>query len=95
MNGPVERKPPGVVVESLGRREYKYSAPGMREPLRVTTDPDYFDAHASSVELWSPGSPLFPELPPATTASESAAIRRSLSDLIRTVSDGEVSPTLL
>jgi hypothetical protein len=32
----------------------------MSEPLRVTTDPDYFDQDPSSVELWSPGSPLFP-----------------------------------
>jgi hypothetical protein len=61
--------PPGVSAEPLAPREYKYSAPGMREPLRVTTDRDYFDQHASSVELWSPGSPLFPrvdagEVPP-------------------------------
>jgi hypothetical protein len=61
--------PPGVSAEPLAPREYNYSAPGMRESLRVTTDPEYFDQHASSVELWSPGSPLFPrvdagEVPP-------------------------------
>ena len=55
-----ELLPPGVSVDSMGPREYKYSAPGMREPLRVTTDAEYFDQHATSVELWSPGSPLFP-----------------------------------
>jgi len=33
----------------------------MAEALRVTTDADYFEQHASSVELWSPGSPLFPD----------------------------------
>ena len=40
----------------------------MREPLRVTTDPAYYEANAESVEFWSPGNPLFqpPELlPPA------------------------------
>jgi hypothetical protein len=55
-----ELLPPGVSVDSMAPREYKYSAPGMKEPLRVTTDPEYFDQHATSVELWSPGSPLFP-----------------------------------
>ncbi|MCC7032442.1 MAG: hypothetical protein IT179_06355 [Acidobacteria bacterium] len=48
-------------AEPIGHREYKYSAPGMAEALRVTTDADYFEQHASSVELWSPGSPLFPD----------------------------------
>jgi SNF2 family DNA or RNA helicase len=52
--------PPGVSATALAVREYSYTSPGMREPLRVTTDPDYFEQHASSVELWSPGSPLFP-----------------------------------
>ena len=55
-----ELLPPGVSVDAMGPREYRYSAPGMKEPLRVTTDPEYFDQHATSVELWSPGSPLFP-----------------------------------
>jgi SNF2 family DNA or RNA helicase len=69
--------PPGVSAEPLAPREYKYSAPGMREALRVTTDPDYFDQHASSVEMWSPGSPLFPtmhvgELPPESIGNRLA-----------------------
>jgi hypothetical protein len=33
----------------------------MPHAVRVTTDPDHFDAHPDSTELWSPGSPLFPE----------------------------------
>lgn len=32
----------------------------MAEPLRVTTNPEYFEDQPSSLELWSPGSPLFP-----------------------------------
>jgi SNF2 family DNA or RNA helicase len=51
---------PGIIVEPLAPREYAYSAPGMAEKVRVTTDPEYFEEHAESVELWSPGSPLFP-----------------------------------
>lgn len=31
----------------------------MREAVRVTTDPLFFETHAESTELWSPGSPLF------------------------------------
>ena len=51
--------PAGTDIQPLGHREYGLLAPGMAERLRVTTDPAYFDDHAESVELWSPGSPLF------------------------------------
>ena len=57
--------PPGTDVQPLGQREYGLLAPGMRERVRVTTDPAYYEEHAESVALWSPGNPLFvaPELP--------------------------------
>ena len=29
--------------------------------LPLQTDTDYFEQHPDSVELWSPGSPLFPD----------------------------------
>ena len=35
------------------------SAPGMTDELCATTDPEYYDEHAESVELWSPGNPIF------------------------------------
>lgn len=54
-------RPPGVEVAPLGHGEYQYSMPGQAEPLRVTTNPEFFDEHAGSTELWSPGSPLFPD----------------------------------
>ena len=54
-------RPPGIEVRGMGAREYSYLAPGMHEPIRVTTDSDYYQDHSESVELWSPGSPLFPE----------------------------------
>ena len=62
--GAPDLMPPGADIQPLGRREYGLLAPGMGERLRVTTDPDYFEDHAESVELWSPGNPLFraPEL---------------------------------
>ncbi|MCC6497549.1 MAG: helicase, partial [Propionibacteriaceae bacterium] len=53
--------PPGIEVKPLGPKEYAYRAPGMAKPVRVTTDPDYFDDQPGSLELWSPGSPLFPD----------------------------------
>jgi SNF2 family DNA or RNA helicase len=52
--------PPGIEVQLMQDGEYKYSMPGMKETLRVTTKADYFDQHPDSTELWSPGSPLFP-----------------------------------
>ncbi len=50
---------PGVDIQRLGAREYRLLAPGMDAPLRVTTDPAYFEEHAESMEFWSPGNPLF------------------------------------
>ena len=49
--------PPGTDVQPMGRRGYGLLAPGMKERLRVTTDPEYFEEHAESLELWSPGNP--------------------------------------
>ena len=58
--------PPGTDVQPLGHREYGLLAPGMSERLRVTTNPAYYEEHSDSVELWSPGNPLFtpPEFVP-------------------------------
>ena len=51
--------PPGFEVQPLGKREYSVLKPGMDKPVRVATDPAYYEAHAESLELWSPGNPLF------------------------------------
>ena len=53
--------PTGVKVQPMGPREYGLQVPGKTNPIRVTTDPKYFEEHSESVELWSPGSPVFPE----------------------------------
>lgn len=51
--------PDRVEVRRLGDREYALQAPGMDRAVRVTTNPEYFEEHAESVQLWSPGSRLF------------------------------------
>ena len=74
--------PPGADVQPLGHREYGLLAPGMPEPLRVTTDPAYYEENAESVELWSPGNPLFkpPEfLPPADHLPPSRTLKEILN----------------
>jgi hypothetical protein len=54
--------PPGAQVKKIGMRDYAYLQPGMPRAVRVTTDPSFYDAHSDSVELWSSGSPLFPQV---------------------------------
>jgi superfamily II DNA or RNA helicase len=52
--------PPGIIAKPSGAKDWSWQAPGMPAPIRVTTDPDYYEQHPDSTELWSPGSPLFP-----------------------------------
>lgn len=53
--------PPGYEAAPLaGEKDYRYVIPGRKEAIRVTTDPSFYEEHAESVELWSPGSPAFP-----------------------------------
>jgi hypothetical protein len=53
--------PPGLEVKKLEPGEYEFSAPGMNERVRVTTRREKYEAHPGSRELWSAGSPIFPE----------------------------------
>jgi SNF2 family DNA or RNA helicase len=53
-------RPVGIHVNGLAQREYSYLAPGMDQPVRVTTDAEFYQEHTESVELWSAGSPVFP-----------------------------------
>lgn len=58
-----ELLPPGVDIQKqLGTKDFALQLPGMKQAVRITTDPDFFDLHPESTELWSPGSPVFPEL---------------------------------
>lgn len=40
--------PSGTEVRALGPREYSLLAPGMRQPIRVTTDPAYYEGNSES-----------------------------------------------
>ena len=73
--------PPGTDVQPLASREYGLLAPGMGERLRVTTDPAYYEEHAESVELWSPGNPLF-NAPELLAASEALPEKKTLADFL-------------
>lgn len=54
-------RPPDVSARPLGSREYAVQMPG-RDEVRTTTDARYYEEHAESCELWSPGGAAFPEL---------------------------------
>ena len=73
--------PPGTDVQPMGHREYGLLAPGMTERLRVTTDPEYFEEHAESLELWSPGNPLFTP-PEFTTRADEPPAGKTLKDIL-------------
>src|SRR5690606_5831164 len=81
-----ELVPPGIEVGRLGHREYRYLTPGQAAPSRVTTDAAYYEAHAESVELWTPGSAVFPETSSIQTTTSSAG---SLGELLATADSGE------
>ena len=72
--------PPDAELQPLGSREYGLRMAGMAEFVRVTTNPAYFEANAESVELWSPGNPVFraPE-----GLAEFAATATTLRDILR------------
>ena len=73
--------PPGTDVQPLAPREYGLLAPGMRERLRVTTDPMYYEEHAESVELWSPGNPLF-SAPEFVAATDEPTEKETLQEIL-------------
>ena len=73
--------PPGVETKALGHREYAYCAPGMRESVRATTDADFYAENSESVELWSPGSPVFPAVGEVASTDEFGSAS-SLSDVL-------------
>ncbi|MCI0431035.1 MAG: SNF2-related protein [Rhodospirillales bacterium] len=73
--------PPGLDVAPLGRREYRFNRPGLGRDIRVSTDPGYYEQHADTVELWSPGNPSFPA--PEGSPSEVQGVQaHTLSELL-------------
>ncbi len=73
--------PAATTVRLLGEREYAYHAPGSRAELRVTTDSRFFEEHADSLELWSPGSPVFPNVDRLADEAEGSADRPAVTSL--------------
>jgi hypothetical protein len=73
--------PPGSEVKPMGSREYALRQPGLQKPIRVSTDPAYYEEHADNVELWSPGSPIFPKTP--VDSEEPAPNSLTLADLLK------------
>lgn len=69
-----ELLPPGITLKPSGAKDWSWQAPGMAAPIRITTDPDYYEQHPDSTELWSPGSPLFPVPDSIATAEELAGM---------------------
>jgi hypothetical protein len=73
--------PQGIEVEPMGPREFKLRAPGMKDWVRVSTNPVYYEQNADARELWSPGNPAFPEL---TSMPDAPTVNR-LSVLLATL----------
>ena len=74
--------PPDAEVQALGHREYGLRMEGMKDFVRVTTDPNYYEENAESLELWSPGNPLFkaPDLLAEADEPPAGATLRDLLD---------------
>jgi superfamily II DNA or RNA helicase len=55
-----ELLPPGIELRpATNAKDIGLREPGRTAFVRVTTDRQHFEEHAESVELWSPGSPVF------------------------------------
>ncbi len=80
--GRPELMPPDAELQHLGDREYGLRMAGMAEFVRVTTNPAYFEEHAESVELWSPGSAVF-KAPEGLGESVFTDVAKNLRDILR------------
>ena len=56
----VPEVPEGWAVQPLNASEFQLTRPSST-PLRITTDPELFEQQPESLELWSPGCPVFPK----------------------------------
>jgi hypothetical protein len=73
--------PPGCSARSIGAYDFAWTQPGLDKEMRVTCNASYYEDNSDSVELWVPGSPLFPMGPiQDLTNSNSAYISRRQFD---------------
>ena len=77
--------PRGFQVRTLGRREYALSTDGEKAEIRLTTDPTYYERHADSVQLWSPGNPNFDS--PGAEVESGEVTANSLHELLEEYDD--------
>lgn len=75
--------PNGVQAAPMGNGEMKYAAANQPSVLRVSTSAAYYTDHPDSVELWSPGGPVFPDV---TTDAGDANSAASLAALLQPAS---------
>ena len=54
--------PKGSEASPLDGQDYRFLNGELARAIRVTVDREFFDMHADSVEFWTPGSPIFPDL---------------------------------
>lgn len=76
-----ELLPRGVIVQQLGSQEFSYRASDQLDPIRVTTDQDFYQDNPESTEFWTPGNPLFPAPPDDMELSDHDSASR-LGDLL-------------
>ena len=81
-----ELLPPGIEVSHMSHREYSFLQPGLAKAVRVSTDPSYYEQHADSVELWSPGNPTFPAPEDAVDEASATTLAEVLAPGLQTAS---------
>lgn len=55
---------PGTEASPLNDKDYRLIDGALAKPVRITVDREFYEMHADSVEFWTPGSPVFPDLAP-------------------------------
>jgi SNF2 family DNA or RNA helicase len=54
--------PRGTEAVRLDAKDYRFTDGYLPQAVRVTVDREFYELHSESVELWTPGSPTFPDL---------------------------------
>ncbi|MCO5106867.1 MAG: SNF2-related protein [Burkholderiaceae bacterium] len=73
--------PPGCEAQRANSKDVFWVQPGAPK-VAVTTDPEFFEEHADSLEFWTPGSPAFPE-PALAEGIIREPVLSSLDELLR------------
>jgi hypothetical protein len=75
--------PPGCSARSIGAYDFAWTQPGLDKEMRVTCNASYYEDNSDSVELWVPGSPLFPIEGCQALAIERAPERATFEDAVK------------